>query len=125
MKIYINTNKEMISFHYDGDSEHGKKNFVDHVLKSDIDYDIMSLPTKTSTILDSNFQNWNGGKHSRFAQCLGSLWCSHQNLPLEIEASIDKIVNDAIREANRIEVGEECKQDKREHCWDNCGDDDQ
>ena len=121
MKIYINTNKEMISFHFDGDSDLGKANFVDHVLKSDIDYDIMSLPTKMSTILDSNFQNWNGGKHSRFAQCQGNLWCSHQDLPIEIESKIDAIVNRAIEEANIIEAKLDAIHEKRMLCGETDG----
>ena len=100
MIIYINTNTECQAEYYEGSAEFGKTDFVEFLGITTIARKVQKLANSIEIYTDSNFSNWNGGKHSRLAQCHGALWCCHSDLPVEIETAIDKIVAEHIKEAN-------------------------
>lgn len=102
MKIYINTNEEMIAENYEGDAGFGRTDFVEFVGMSTIAKRILEIAPALEVEIDSIFSNWNGGKHSQFAQCQGTLWCCHEDLPNNIESAIDNLIAAHIQEANRI-----------------------
>ena len=101
MKIYINTNTECQAEYYEGSAEFGKTDFIDFLAITTIARKVQKLAGDLEVETDSIFSNWNGGKHSRLAQCHGALWCCHSDLPVDIETAIDKIVAGHIKEANK------------------------
>jgi hypothetical protein len=127
LKIYINTNKEMISSHFDGDSDLGKSNFVDYVLKSNIISYIEQFSGGVECITDSNFQNWNGGKHDQFAVRKGTLWCIHDDSGYEknsledVEVVVEALTMKEIEDANIIEAKQESLYEKRMLCGETDG----
>jgi len=127
LKIYINTNKEMISSHFDGDSDLGKSNFVDYVLKSNIISYIEEFSGGVECITDSNFQNWNGGKHDQFAAIKGTLWCIHDTSGYDrysvedVEIAVEALTMKAIEDANFIEAKQESLYEKRMLCGETDG----
>ena len=102
MKIYINTNEEMIAENYEGDADFGRTDFVEFAGMSTIAKKVFQFAPALEVEIDSRFHNWNGGKHSQSAQCQGNLWCCHSDLPNNIESAIDNLIAAHIQEANRI-----------------------
>ena len=132
MKIYINTNKEMISFNFDGDSDLGKSNFVDHVLKEAVST-LQYYCDVVEYVPHSNFMNWNGGKHDQFAESAGTLWCIHNGSEYnlqdlnDIEDIIEAVMIRVLCDANILEAKLDAIHEKRMLCGETDGreDDDQ
>ena len=109
MKIYLNTNKELIGQEINGllrvDEIISKDTLecdLDQTWLNDIDQNggieyqrkIQELDDEEVEIeFDSNFSNWQGGKHCQFKKAgLTGLWVSHKEMPKEIEDKIDRII---------------------------------
>ena len=117
----------MISFHFDGDSDLGKANFVDHVLKSNMISYLEQFSGGVECITDSNFQNWNGGTHDQLAVMKGTLWCVHDTSGYDkksvedVEVSVEALTMKAIYDANIIEAEQESLWEKRMLCGETDG----
>ena len=100
MKIYLNTNEELRAERMDSPDEgFNKSDFLNYLSVFHITKSIESLSNNIEVVHDSKYQNWKGGIHSRQKQCWGNLWCSHDDIPIDFETAIDRIIDNKILEA--------------------------
>lgn len=112
MKIYINTNNEIIGQMFevskdtiecslnetwlndtgnDGGSEWQRK-------IQDLDDDEV-----VEIEFDSTFSNWQGGKHRQIKKAgMTNVWVSHKPLPADLEAKIDTILIEEIQRTSDV-----------------------